>query len=103
MLTQGSDERRYRPPVHSETPRGIVSLQLFSPALVTPATRPREPPLLQRSCCQPAISRPGSDGSAASHGSSSEAGKRIAPAFFCALTLSVEQPANGSPSETLTS
>src|SRR3954447_8487709 len=103
MLTHGSEERRYRPPVHSETPRGIVSLQLLPPFLVTPARRPREPPLLQRSCCQPAISRPGSDGSAATHGSSSEAGERIAPPFFCAAMLSAVQPANGSPSETLVS
>ena len=74
MSTQGSDSRVQGPPSHLATRPERTVFQLAPPSSLTPASSPRAPPSFQRSCCQPAISRPGCDGSAATQGSISVAG-----------------------------
>src|SRR5262245_4796890 len=105
-VTQGSVARLKSPPFATVPPEQSVIfgtttvLHVKPPSKLAPATRPRDPPLDQRYCCQPPTRFRRLAGFAAIHGSTSLWRKTVPG---CPDTLSAVHVANGLRPDTFTS
>src|SRR4051812_11799770 len=97
MLTHGSLARSYCPPLHFVNGAWLTA-QVWPPSNVAAASRPTDPPLDQRSCCQTPTRCIGLVGSIAANGSTSASRVRFAP-----TKVEPAQPWNGEVPETVTS